>query len=118
MKKRIMALILAVFLAAGMLPVTGRAAQTVPEETEGLTLGTGLLPVEGEELDIQGEPSCGVVESTGARAVSEWDKYANHYYYNQMNEREQAFYDSLDDAAYSYLTSGVISWEQGGITRK
>lgn len=31
-----------------------------------------------------------------------------------MNEREQAFYDSLDDAAYSYLTSGVDIVGAGG----
>lgn len=133
MKKRILTLVLAVSMAVGMLPVTGYA-QTVNEEkayeedayientessaadaasdditsneTAELTYGMGLLPVQAEELEFEGEPACGVVESTGTRAVSEWDKYANHYYYNQMNEQEQAFYDRLDAVAYSYLTSG------------
>lgn len=133
MKKRILALVLAASMAVGMLPVTGYAqtvneekayeektyeedtyeedtesfaAEAASEDTAGLTYGTGLLPVREEELVLEGEPSCGVVESTGTRAVSEWDKYANHYYYNQMNEQEQAFYDRLDAVAYTYLTSG------------
>lgn len=128
MKKRILALVLAVSMVAGMVPVTGYAqtvndektyeedtysqdaessgADTDFEETAELTYGTGLLPMEAEELVLEGEPACGVVESVGARAVSEWDKYANHYYYNQMNEQEQAFYDRLDAVAYTYLTTG------------
>lgn len=134
MKKRILAWMLAVSMVVGISPVTGYAQINTLEENAGetaadtdieelvmdteeaaagidsgdtadLIYGTGLLPVREEELVIEGEPSCGVVENAGARAVSEWDKYSNHYYYNQMNEQERAFYDRLDSLAYTYLTS-------------
>lgn len=135
MKKRILAWMLAVSMVVGISPVTGyaqinthgenegetetnteiqeividtevAAIGTDTEDTADFTYGTGLLPMQEEEFVIEGEPSCGAVDYAGPRAVSEWDKYSNHYYYNQMNEQEQAFYDRLDSVAYAYLTSG------------
>lgn len=109
MRKRLLALLLTVTMLIGVAPVAGNAAETTPGEvTEGgweILPAGGLLPLVVEEIAVEGEPACGSAESTGVRAESDWDKYANYYYYNQMNEAEQALYDNLDAMAYKYLQS-------------
>ena len=109
MRKRLLALLLTVTMLIGAAPVAGNAAETTPGEvTEGgweILPAGGLLPLVVEEIAVEGEPACGSAESTGVRAESDWDKYANYYYYNQMNEAEQALYDNLDEMAYKYLQS-------------
>ncbi len=73
---------------------------------EDLLENTGYIQPRVVTLDItEAEIQENTVDSTGVRAVSEWDKYANNYFYNMMNEDEQAFYDALDELAYSYLVS-------------
>lgn len=65
----------------------------------------GLLQPQVHIVDISLEDACKAIESTGVRVASEWDTYSTDYYYNQMNETEQAFYDGLDEVCYQFLTT-------------
>ena len=132
MKKRILAVVMALTMTIGLLPqtnyaqeangvvqptatteaTTGIATNAVTPENgiasdAGITYNTGLVKPEYVQIQATDEQiaACGTVESTGARAVdSYWDKFESNYYYNQLSSDERMLYDNLDALCYSYLT--------------
>lgn len=88
------------------VPVMGQSVSgNVSGEDASYTYGTGFVQPQGQQVQITNQEACGAVDSTGARSVSVYDKYASNYYYNFLTGDERDFYDRLDSLSYTYLTS-------------
>ena len=133
MKKRCLAVLMAVCVALGTVIAPGgvRAAEitdTVSEEElteEELPTG-GLLPVEEltvpeEEAEYFEETAEYSLRSSASYYGSEWEKYGNYYFYNQMSEAERDYWDSLQAMCTQYMdenTPGTAVKSDGVATGK
>lgn len=41
----------------------------------------------------------------------EWDQYKSYYFYNQLTQSEKEFYDALDDMCMTYLTTYIDGYD-------
>lgn len=67
----------------------------------------GLLPMEEltvpeEEAEYFEETAEYSLRSSVGYYGSEWEKYGNYYFYNQMSEAERAYWDSLQEMCIQY----------------
>lgn len=122
MKKRILA-----FLMTGVLLISNGVSGVFAEPVMSQEIAVGLSGTEetesfGRQVEFGGgyrKPEVHEVEEalteiykeeadthTKASAVykSQWDSYSSNYYYNQLSDTEQEFWDKLDNMCYSYLT--------------
>lgn len=145
MKKRILAVVLALTMTIGLLPQTNYAQETngvvqptttteattgtatdavTPENgtasDAGITYNTGLVKPEYVQIHASDAEiaASSTVESARSRATdSYWDKFESNYYYNQLSATERMFYDNLDAMCYSYLTStqDIVGYSSSGL---
>lgn len=135
MKKRILSVIMAAVLCAG-LPFVSNAEETGAGEGAAVSEGTGLEgeelspedwvyptglePMEIVELDSEQANPDYIIDLDGGGAsseqpdlysqyyTSEWDRYKNYYIYNQLTDEEKEFWDALDKLCMEYLTTKKI----------
>lgn len=122
MRKRLQAAVLCLCLLAGGCAGVSVPAQALAAQQSGAAafdeagrLPTGRIPVEettiapGEDVTCHrsGGESRRFVENMRGAAVgqSEWDRYKNYYFYNQMDGPRRAFWDELDAICMKYLTT-------------
>ena len=95
MKKRLFLLLTIVLLLVG-----SQAVYAVEP-------GTGLAEPEVIELPDSELPK-GVARETavqsGQTSESEWDKYTNYYYYNQLDDSQKAAWEQLDVICEAYIS--------------
>ncbi len=97
---------------------TGETEETeVTEETESLELSEaaefptgGKLPMEFIEVPESEIDASDIYEETDVMKQSavyntDWDKYSNNYFYNQMSTSAKTFWDALDTMCRGYLTT-------------
>lgn len=118
MKKKGLALFMAVFVTAGTVfapAETGLiyAAQATEEQTETSSasdMPTGLMPVEAvgeivlDEGTAQEEEVENVIKSAAVYS-SDWEKYGSYYFYNQLDKKEKAYWDALNKVCLKYITT-------------
>lgn len=134
MRKKILAIILSLSMILGSGICTGDVlaagvrAQSRPELQEDISreMPTGRIRTEEKELpaidtrekgnEVDDEALVSPEKSVRSSAVynHSWDKYKNHYFYNQMTEEEKEFYDKLDTICLKYLTTAVEAEQTEG----
>lgn len=75
----------------------------------------GLMPLTGYEIsakDVPEEARESGIRPFSAVYESEWDACSNHFYYNQLSEKERDFYDALNQVCLSYLEGTKDAVEQ------
>lgn len=109
----------------GELPETepeapSETAAEIPAEEEFPT--DGLLPVEEltvpeEEAEYFEETAEYSLRSSADDYGSEWEKYTNYYFYNQMNEAEREYWDALQAMCIQYTEQNTpgIAVKSGGV---
>lgn len=100
--------------------VPSETAAEIPAEEEFPT--DGLLPVEEltvpeEEAEYFEETAEYSLRSSADDYGSEWEKYTNYYFYNQMNEAEREYWDALQVMCIQYTEQNTpgIAVKSGGV---
>ncbi len=120
--KRLIALFLALILAAPTALTMSVRAQETPPEERNLAQRTGLKPMEERSLSEKDLPDNYSYEKKvigsapyESGANKEWAEYSSYFYYNQLAEKEQQFYDRLMEECLVYFNGGgeIIADEDG-----
>ncbi len=119
--KQLLAILLAfIIVIPSAIPISA-LAEEIPSEQRDLTKRMGLKPFEihyisedNLQKDYTYEKKILGSSSYGTGENREWAEYSTWFYYNQMTEDEQSFYDRLMDECLMYLTSGGDIYYDGG----
>ena len=89
-----------------------------------MELPTGLMPMEEivipdtDEIEVYtaGANDLSAVYSSKASAVysSEWEKYSNYYFYNQLSDAEREYWDALNAICIPYTTAAATAEKYTG----
>ena len=111
MKKKVLAMLMAVFVAAGTVLAPAETGSVYAAQAAGVHTErpTGLIPVKeiGEITTDADTAEEGAVENSlksSAYYNSTWEKYGSYYFYNQMSKNEKAYWDALNQVCLKYLT--------------
>ncbi len=96
MKKRLFLLVTILFLMTGMYTVSATEVNTGLKEPQVYDVPEKVLS--RDEVQPDRETATG-----NSQQDSEWDKYANHYYYNQLSPQLQKAWDELDAICEAYF---------------
>lgn len=132
MRKHFVAFLLIFTLTAGIWPQEFDAARAdAPSMTEAGGISADVqesfckgglrrpefVEVGREEVPETYRPPSKTAAKRSAVYRSEWDKYASRYYYNQLPDAAQEFWDALDEMCTGYLIGAEsASWRTVGWT--
>ena len=123
--KKLQALLLIGWLVIGCTPLDALGAEgtqnTLEAEMREKSGRQDLLPIRGvyvknlddvteskEELEEKVQGECEKPSEIKRSKIyqTDWDRYATHYYYNQLNVAEKDLWDQLNGICRAYLTVG------------
>ena len=119
-KERMIALLAIVMILFTMIPM-----QTMAEDVSVEAAGsTGADKSGYHELIAIDDPNLAAEEDISEEEVenafygsSQWNKYGNDYYYNQMDSEQKLFYEKMYTVCMNFLTTSVdasMAYDNGG----